>query len=79
MKRTSRICATVLLAAGLAAAPEASSGQPEETEGKRVFGIIPNFRAAPSLDNFNPLTAGQKFKVASDDALHRGTFAVPVG
>src|SRR5579859_6653311 len=63
MNRTSRICAAVLLAAGLAAAQEASGNQPEEKESKRILWIIPNYRTSPSLENFKPLTPGQKFKV----------------
>ena len=74
--RTSRICAAVLLAAGVAAAQEASGEQPEETESKRILGIIPNYRTSPSLENFKPMTAGQKFKVASEEALDRGTVAL---
>jgi len=73
MNRTSRTCAAVLLAAGLAAAQEPSSDQSEEKESKRVLWIIPNYRTAPSIDNFHPITAGEKFKVASEDAFDRGT------
>jgi hypothetical protein len=73
MNRTSRTCAAVLLAAGLAAAQEPSSDQSEEKESKRILWIIPNYRTAPSIDNFHPITAGEKFKVASEDAFDRGT------
>ncbi|HTA43750.1 MAG TPA: hypothetical protein VK789_14950 [Bryobacteraceae bacterium] len=73
MNRTSRTCAAVLLAAGLAAAQEPSSDQSEEKESKRILWIIPNYRTAPSIDNFQPITAGEKFKVASEDAFDRGT------
>jgi hypothetical protein len=41
---------------------------------KRMFGIIPNYRTAPTMANYKPLTAKQKFKLATDDALDRGTF-----
>jgi hypothetical protein len=43
-------------------------------ESKRLLGIIPNYRTSPSLQNYKPLTAGEKFKIASQDALDRGTF-----
>ena len=37
----------------------ADNSQPE---GKRLLGIIPNYRTSPSLQNYKPLTAGEKFK-----------------
>jgi hypothetical protein len=76
MNRTSRICSAVLLAAGMAAAQEASGDQPEAKESKRILWIIPNYRTSPSVDNFEPLTAGEKFRVASEDAFDRGTVAL---
>ena len=74
MNQTSRICAAGVLATGLAAGQARSVDQPEES--KRILGILPNYRTTPTLDNFKPLTATEKFKVASDDALDRGTFAL---
>ena len=47
-------------------------GQPA-SEPKRILGIIPNYRTSPSLDNYEPLTTSEKFKVASQDAFDRGT------
>lgn len=73
MNRTSRICAAVFLAAGLAAAQAPSGDQPEEPESKRILWIIPNYRTSPSLDHYEPLTAGEKFKVASEDAFDPST------
>ena len=49
------------------------SSQPES---KRVLFIIPNHRTSPSLQNYEPLTTLEKFKIASDDALDRGTIAL---
>jgi hypothetical protein len=46
---------------------------------KRLFGIIPNNRTAPTLANYKPLTAGQKFKLATRDAVDRGTFLLAAG
>lgn len=45
-------------------------------ESKRILGIIPNYRTSPSLANYEPLTVREKFKVASEDALDRGTVAL---
>jgi len=42
----------------------------------RIFGIIPNYRTFPSLQNYEPLTSSAKFKLASEDAFDRGTFAL---
>jgi hypothetical protein len=47
-----------------------------QPQGKRILGIIPNYRTSPSLNEFEPLTSGQKFKVASEDAFDRSTFAL---
>jgi hypothetical protein len=45
-------------------------------ESKRILGIIPNYRTSPSLQNYQPLTTREKFKVASEDAFDRGTIAL---
>ena len=45
-------------------------------ESKRILGIIPNYRTSPSLQNYEPLTNREKFKMASRDAFDRGTFAM---
>src|SRR5258706_8353102 len=47
-----------------------------QPEGKRIFGIIPNYRTSPSLHNYEPLTSRQKFKLASQDTFDRGTVAL---
>ncbi|MBV9085153.1 MAG: hypothetical protein JOZ62_20955 [Acidobacteriaceae bacterium] len=47
---------------------------PPEPEVKRIFGIIPNYRTFPTLVNYEPLTASQKFKIAAQDSFDRGTF-----
>jgi hypothetical protein len=51
---------------------------PPEAESKRIFGIIPNYRTSPSLQNYEPLTTREKFKVASEDSWDRGTLALAV-
>jgi hypothetical protein len=53
-----------------------SSDSTQEQESKRVLGIIPNYRTSPSLVNYEPLTVGEKFKVASEDSFDRGTVAL---
>lgn len=45
----------------------------QEPETKRLFGIIPNYRTSPSLQNYEPLHPKEKFIIASQDALDRGT------
>jgi hypothetical protein len=43
-------------------------------ESHHLFGVIPNYKTFPSLANYQPLTAREKFKIASQDSLDRGTF-----
>jgi hypothetical protein len=45
-------------------------------ESKRIFGIVPNYRTSPSLIDFEPMTSGEKFKIATEDAFDRGSFAL---
>lgn len=45
-------------------------------ESKRILGVIPNYRTSPSLQDYEPLTTREKFKVASEDAFDRGTIAL---
>lgn len=48
----------------------------EPPESKRILGIVPNYRTAPSLYNYQPLTTEEKFKIATEDAFDRGTVAL---
>lgn len=64
----------VLSIAVLTVAVVMRAQQADDDQSKRMFGIIPNFRTSPSLMDYKPLTAGQKFKMASQDAFDRGTF-----
>ena len=48
--------------------------QSTEPEQKRLFGIIPNYKTSPSLAHYQPLSAGKKFKLATQDCFDRGTF-----
>ena len=53
--------------------PPQTAAEPQE---KRLFGIIPNYRTSPFPNPYQPLTATEKFKLASQDALDRGTFTL---
>lgn len=46
-----------------------------EPEAKRIFWIIPNFRTLPVLVPYKPITARQKFHIATLDSFDSGTFA----
>ncbi len=43
------------------------------SESKRILGIFPNNRTWPSLTDYKPLTAKQKFQIAREDSFDRGT------
>jgi hypothetical protein len=47
---------------------------PLDTAPKRIFGIIPNYRTAPSFAHYQPLTAMGKFEIAYADSSDRGAF-----
>ena len=49
---------------------------PPEPQNKRIFGIIPNYRTYPTLSDYQPITAEEKFKIATQDAFDRGTFVM---
>ncbi len=46
---------------------------PAPIESKRILGIFPNNRTWPSLKDYKPLTAKQKFQIAKEDSFDRGT------
>ncbi len=43
------------------------------SEPKRILGIVPNYRTSPSLANYEPISAKEKFVIASQDSFDRGT------
>jgi hypothetical protein len=45
----------------------------DQKEAKRLFGIVPNYRTSPSLQNYEPISAKEKFKIAGQDGFDRGT------
>jgi len=47
-----------------------------QSESKRILGLVPNYRTSPNLRNYKPLTAAEKFKLASQDSFDRGTVAL---
>jgi hypothetical protein len=49
---------------------------PPEPANKRIFWIIPNYRTYPTMKEFRPITAKEKFKIARQDALDPGTFVL---
>jgi hypothetical protein len=55
--------------------PVSSSPCGESTgpESKRLFGIVPNYRTSPCLQNYAPLSPKEKFVIASQDSFDRGT------
>ena len=52
------------------------SADAASTGGKRVLGIIPNYRTFPTLANYAPITPKEKFKIAVNDSFDRGTVAL---
>ena len=56
--------------------PKAPETLTASTDSKRIFGIIPNYRSSPTLQQYEPITPGEKFKIASEDAFDRGTIVL---
>jgi len=76
MKRIAYIGVAVVLTTCLAPGQQITADGTPEPEAKRIFGIVPNYRTSPSLQDYKPLKTREKFKVASEDALDRGTVAL---
>jgi len=49
---------------------------PPAHESKRLLWVIPNYKTSPTLQNYEPLSTSEKFKLASQDAFDRGTVAL---
>ncbi len=58
------------------AKPSSPCEESPQVESKRIFGIVPNYRTSPCLQNYKPLTTKEKFKIASQDSFDRGTFVL---
>jgi hypothetical protein len=52
---------------------DSKSDKTEFGESKRIFGIVPNYRTSPLPNPFVPLSAKQKFVIATQDSFDRGT------
>ncbi len=50
-----------------------AKGNPTEPEDKRILGIIPNYRTSSSLTDYKPISAREKFVIATQDSFDRGT------
>jgi hypothetical protein len=61
------------------ASERGAKASPPEPEHKRILWVIPNYRTFPSLKDYEPLTVREKFKISSQDAFDRGTFALAAG
>ena len=46
-----------------------------EPEAKGIFRMLQNYGTAPSVNEFEPLTSAEKFRLASKDAFVPGTYA----
>src|ERR1019366_1811644 len=49
--------------------PQTSTDQEGDSSDKRIWGIIPNYRTSPTLQNYQPLTARDKWKLTADAAF----------
>ena len=74
--RISCVGVAVLFTTCMAPCQQTSNIQTQKQESKRILWIVPNYRTSPSLLNYEPLTAGQKFKIASQDSFDQGTVAL---
>jgi hypothetical protein len=54
---------------GVQGGAEATQPLPEPPGGKRVFGVLPNYRTAASSEIYTPITTKQKFTIASKDSF----------
>jgi hypothetical protein len=51
-------------------------GQPGVLEDKHAFGVLPNYRTAESNVPYSPITARQKFKIATADTIDGPSFVL---
>jgi len=74
--RISSVGLPLVLCAGLCPSQQAGPGQPAAADlsaSRRILGLLPNYKPVPSLQHYTPLTAREKFKMAFEDAVDRGT------
>jgi hypothetical protein len=48
----------------------------DDTGGKRILWLIPNFRTSPTLNPYKPIEWKEKFKIARQDSFDQGTLAL---
>jgi hypothetical protein len=65
-----------LLAPAAYGQDQPAAAVPPQPVSRRIFGIIPNYRTAPSLAHYQPLTAAHKFKIAAQDTFDPGAFVL---
>ena len=72
------ICLILVSSTGVVFAqqPGSSTDETQDSAPKRIFGIIPNYRTAPTLKDYKPIPAKEKFKIASRDSFDRGTIVL---
>jgi hypothetical protein len=61
---------------GLGQETQATPAPAPKPEAKRLFWVVPNYKTAPSINQFEPITPKEKFKIASQDSFDRGTVAL---
>jgi hypothetical protein len=72
------ICLILVSSTGVVFAqqPASPTEDAEEPAPKRIFGIIPNYRTTATLKDYKPISAKEKFKIASQDSFDRGTIVL---
>ena len=50
-----------------------TSRNTDRDENKRILGIVPNYRTSPGLTHYEPISRGEKFRIATQDSFDRGT------
>lgn len=73
-----RVVATLALTSCTLLCQDTASVQTQgpTKESKRLFGLIPNYRTSPTLNNYTPLTVRAKFKEAAQDSFDPGTIGL---
>jgi hypothetical protein len=68
------LCLILVSSSGVVFAQQpASPSDSTDSAPKRIFGIIPNYRTAPTLKDYKPIANKEKFKLATQDSFDRGT------
>ena len=75
--RSLRLGAAMIVAACISPCQEtADDPDQEQPVSKHILWMIPNYRTSPTLDDYQPISAGEKFKLASQDSFDRGTLGL---